>query len=149
VLPFDTAAGWREEAVAYWKDMGAALGAPFEVGAPADLPNVRARGVAVAPRAAGRLRVLDGNIVFERLDLPEGERFDLVVATNVLLYYDVFEQALALANIAALLRPGGVLLSNTALLEVPEIPMASVGYVNVPYSDREGDGERVVIYRRR
>jgi SAM-dependent methyltransferase len=149
VFPFDTAAAWRDEAVAYWKEMGAAVGSPFETAVPQNLPDLRARGVAVAPRFLQHMRVLDGNVVYERLDLPEAERFDLVVATNVLLYYDAFEQSLALANIAALLRPGGVLLSNTALLEVPEIPMTSVGYVNVPYSDREGDGERVVIYRRR
>ena len=84
----------------------------------------------------------------DRLDLPDGERFDLVLATNVLLYYDTFEQTLALDAIAAMLRPGGVLLTNDAVLEVPEIPMRSEGYLTVRFSDREGDGERMVWYIR-
>jgi len=32
----------------------------------------------------------DLNIVVDRLPLASDERFDLVVATNVLFYYDVF-----------------------------------------------------------
>ena len=51
----------------------------------------------------------DVNIVTERLD---GGAFDLVIATNVFIYYDLFEQALALSNVEAMLRPGGFLLAN-------------------------------------
>src|SRR5258707_7255044 len=29
-------------------------------------------------------------------ELPPAERFDLIIATNILLYYDTFEQSLAL-----------------------------------------------------
>ena len=39
-------------------------------------------------------------------------RFDLVVATNVLVYYEPFEQALAVSNMAGMLRTGGLLLTN-------------------------------------
>ena len=67
----------------------------------------------------------------------------------MLLYYDTFEQTLALDAIAALLRPGGVLLTNDAVLEVPEIPMRSQGYVSVAFSNRQGDGERMVFYVRK
>jgi len=95
------------------------------------------------------IRALEASIVSDRIDLPEGERFDLVVATNVMLYYDTFEQTLALDAIAAMLRPGGVLLTNDAVLEVPEVPMRSQGYLNVPFSKREGDGERMVFYVRK
>ena len=92
------------------------------------------------------IRPLEASIVSDRIDLPERERFDLVLATNVLLYYDTFEQTLALDAIAAMLRPGGVLLTNDAVLEVPEIPIRSQGYVSVAFSKRQGDGERRIFY---
>ena len=45
-----------------------------------------------------------------------------------------------------MLRPGGVLLTNDAVLEVPEVPLRSAGTLAVPFSDRPGDGERMVWY---
>ena len=75
-------------------------------------------------------------------------RFDLIVATNVFVYYDVLDQALAFTNVEAMLKPGGFLLSNNALLELPESRMRSVGYLTVQYSDRQDDGDHIVWYRR-
>ena len=49
------------------------------------------------------------DIVTERLDGPP---FDLVIATNILPYFDEVELALALSNIAGMLAPGGVFLHN-------------------------------------
>ncbi|MGB9491721.1 MAG: hypothetical protein WCA92_14765, partial [Terriglobales bacterium] len=34
------------------------------------------------------------------------------LGTDIFIYYDAFERSLARANIAAMLRPGGYLLSN-------------------------------------
>jgi len=87
--------------------------------------------------------------VLQRLGLVSDERFDLIVATDVLVYYDVFEQSLALANIAAMLRPGGFLLSNNVLVEVPTTPISSIGSTRVTYSDRSDDSDEVIWYRRR
>ena len=148
VFPWDTEAGWTEEAAGYWKRAGDRIGMASTVDSTPLLPGVRARAVTVAPEIVRTIRPLAASIVSDRIDLPEGERFDLVVATNVLLYYDTFEQTLALDAIAALLRPGGVLLTNDAVLEVPEIPMRSQGYVSVAFSNRQGDGERMVFYVR-
>jgi chemotaxis methyl-accepting protein methylase len=53
--------------------------------------------------------VSDVNIVTDCLD---GQALDLVIATNVFIYYDVFEQALAMSNVEAMLKPGGFLLAN-------------------------------------
>lgn len=53
------------------------------------------------------MSVLNVNIVTERLD---GEAFDLVIATNVFIYYAVLEQALAMSNVEAMLKPGAFLL---------------------------------------
>ena len=75
-------------------------------------------------------------------------RFDLVIATNIFVYYDVLDQALALANVEAMLKPGGFLLSNNALLELPASRHAVVGYLTVQYSDRQDDGDHIVWYRR-
>jgi hypothetical protein len=64
--------------------------------------------VQVSAAAAHALRAEPLDVVTERLP----ERFDLVVITNVLPYLDDRELMLALANIAAMLEPGGVLLHN-------------------------------------
>jgi SAM-dependent methyltransferase len=146
VFPWDSEAGWTDEAAAYWKRAGDRIGVPLAVDATPLLPGVRARGVTVSPEIVRMIRPLEASIVSDRIDLSERERFDLVVATNVLLYYDTFEQTLALDAIASMLRPGGVLLTNDAVLEVPEIPMRSQGYVSVAFSSRQGDGERMVFY---
>ncbi|HKN83275.1 MAG TPA: class I SAM-dependent methyltransferase, partial [Pyrinomonadaceae bacterium] len=81
-------------------------------------------------------------------DLAAGEVFDLVIATNILVYYDTFEQSLALLNIEKMLRPGGFLLSNNALLELPSSKMHSTDYLTVVYSDRAGNGDHIVWYQR-
>ena len=146
VFPWNTDAGWTEEAAGYWKRAGDRIGVPSAVDATPLLPGVRARAVTVAPEIVRMIRPLEASIVSDRVDLPDRERFDLVVATNVLLYYDTFEQTLALDAIAAMLRPGGVLLTNDAVLEVPGIPIRSQGYISVPFSKRQGDGERMVFY---
>jgi chemotaxis methyl-accepting protein methylase len=80
--------------------------------------------------------------------MSEPQNVDLIIATNILVYYDVFEQSLALANIESLLRDGGFLLSNNALLELPNSKMKSVDYLSVAYSDRPDDGDHIVWYRR-
>ena len=51
------------------------------------------------------------DIVSDRLS---GDRVDLVVATNIFPYLNDVELTLALANIAAILAPGGLLLHNEA-----------------------------------
>ena len=148
VLPWDTGAGWTREAQAYWNRAGDRIGTPFAPDVTPLLPGVMARGLSVSPEIVPIIRPLEASIVSDRIDLPDRERFDLVVATNVLVYYDTFDQTLAVASIAATLRPGGVLVTNDAVLEVPEVPMRSAGYVSVPFSARPGDGERMVFYVR-
>jgi hypothetical protein len=66
----------------------------------------------------------------------------------VFIYYDLLDQVLASANVGAMLVPGGFLLSNNALLELPSSSVRSVGYVTVEYSDRPDDGDHVVWYQR-
>ena len=86
------------------------------------------------------------NVIAQRVEpVSSEERFDLIVATNTLVYYDVFEQALALANVAKMLRPGGLFLSNDYAF--PAANMTVAGYTDVPYTDA-GDGDRIWWYQR-
>lgn len=50
------------------------------------------------------------NIVTDRYD--DGRQYDLVVITNVLVYFNTRERLSALANITAMLRPGGYIIHN-------------------------------------
>ena len=111
--------------------------------------GVEVRAVRVRPEIVSSIDVRDLNVVLERLaPLADDERFDLIIATNILVYYGVFEQSLALANIASMLRPGGLLLSNNVLVELPTTPLHAIGHSSTTYSDRPDDSDDVVWYRR-
>ena len=69
------------------------------------------KNVRVSAEAARVLRAEPLDIVTERLSL---EPFDLVIATNILPYFDDRQLALVSANIAAMLGPRGVFLHNEA-----------------------------------
>jgi hypothetical protein len=69
----------------------------------------RGKTVPVTPAASRALRIEALDIVTERL---ADERFDLIVATNILPYFDDPQLALALTNIAAMLAPGGAFVHN-------------------------------------
>ncbi len=60
-----------------------------------------------------------------------------MIATNVMVYYEPFEQALALQNICwdASIREAS-LLTNNALPEVEGVPIRPVGGTSVAYSRR-------------
>jgi hypothetical protein len=80
---------------------------------PPQIHDVQARAVDVRPEAVLAVEGVDLNIVFERLSTPgDAGRFDMIVATNVLVYYEPFEQALAVTNMTGMLRFGGLLLTN-------------------------------------
>jgi hypothetical protein len=148
-LPRDANAQWKPEAIDYWTKFGDRIGTPVTpVAAPEGLGELKTRAVRVRPAIVASITPEDTNIVLQRLEVPRGQGFDLLIATNILVYYDVFEQSLALANIERMLRPGGLLLSNNALLELPGSRMHSGGYETVAYSDRTGDGDHIVWYQR-
>ncbi len=146
-LPSDSQ--WNAELTAYWSDFGKFIGTPTTpVPAPKELREVKIRAVKIRPAVVSLISSQDVNIVLQQLRLAEAEKFDLIIATNILVYYDVFEQCLALANVEKMLRPGGFLLSNNALLELPGSRMRSAGYETVVYSDRQADGDHIVYYQR-
>jgi len=96
----------------YFAGLGRAIapeGAPPAARSP--LNGHLRRTVRVGPAAAAALEAQSLDIVTERLD---GEPFDLIIATNILPYFDDGELMLALTNIAAMLAPGGIFLHNEA-----------------------------------
>jgi hypothetical protein len=146
-LPRDSR--WKPELADYWEKFGDRIGdTTTPVAVPSALGDMKVRAVKIRPTVVSLILPEDLNVVLQRLDLPPDERFDLMIATNILVYYDVFEQSLALANIEKMLRPGGFLLSNNALLELPGSNMHSVDYETVVYSDRANDGDHIVWYQR-
>ena len=135
--------------MAYWQRFGGAVAAPAEAIAPPPTAGpLEVRAVRVRPEIAAAVSPMDLNVVYQRLDLPPAERFDLVVATNILVYYDTFEQCLALANVARMTAVGGLFLSNNVVLELPGSTLRSVGYKTVLFSDQPDDGEHLIFYRR-
>ena len=67
--------------------------------------------IKVKASIAGILTAVPLDIVTERLEAPP---FDLIVATNILPYFDDPQLMLATANIAAMTAPGGLFLHNEA-----------------------------------
>ena len=149
-LPLDPdspAHQWNPDLEAYWQNVGARIG--DEVPAIPSPPgaSVRVRAVRVRPAVALSITPRDLNIVIERLaPLKEDDRFDLIIATNVLIYYNAFEQALALANVSAMLRPGGVFLTNYKIAPLP--PIESSDSLITSF-DSQGNGDTIFVYLRR
>lgn len=73
------------------------------------------RTIRIRPELARRIVANRLNVITERYT-PSPD-FDLAVATNVLVYFNNAELALALANIHSMLRPGGYLIHNEPRLE--------------------------------
>lgn len=108
----------------YFAALGAAIGGPSsrEV---RTVDGHLQKSVAVRPEIAAVVTAKALDIVTERIDGPP---YDLIIATNILPYFDDPQLALAASNIAAMLAPHGVFLHNeprpllgtiTAALGVP------------------------------
>lgn len=147
-LPLDRDERWNASLVTYWRRFGDRIGDEVAPVAAPEMASVDVRAVRVRPEVVLSISPQDVNIVVERPEpLAMGDRFDLVIATNVLVYYSPFEQALAVANVAKILRPQGLLLSNNAVFPIP--PMSSSAqFVTVAYSDRTRDGDTIFWYQR-
>jgi hypothetical protein len=153
VLPRNTERPWNPDLVDYWQRFGNWIGAPVAKApvAPPNAGRVDVRGVSIRPEIVRSITPVDLNIVTEAPGESGGGPFDLIVATNILLYYDVFDQSLAAANIARMLRPSGFLLTNNRIFELPESPLSGVGFTDVVYMSLPGigdTGDRIVWYQK-
>ena len=149
-LPRDPRAEWSPEAISYWKGFGEILGSPrTPLPVPVSLGGVAIRAVAIRAPFAAHMQVYNANIVAETLDFPSGQGFDLMVATNVLVYYNRLEQALAMANIARMLNPGGIFLANNVLPAEHASELRYLGRRTTTFTPSGAYGDDVVVYRRR
>ena len=111
----------------YFAHLGAAIAAPGRDGragsvGPAPPPAGQLRKtITVGPAAARALDAVALDVVTERLD---GDPFDLVIATNILPYFNDVELMLAVSNVAAMLRPGGIFLHNEARTALADVTSA-------------------------
>ena len=112
---FTLEVGYRE----YIAQLGHSIGVARR---PAETNGRLSTLIEVQPPAARVLSSERADIVTERLSGPP---FDLVIATNILPYFDDVELTLALANTAAMLAPGGILLHNDARPGLREIADAA------------------------
>jgi SAM-dependent methyltransferase len=153
VLPRNTERPWSPELVEYWDQFGnwVGQGAAALPAVPPGAGRVAVRGVNVQPAVVLSVTPVDLNVVTERLEPLESDQFDLIVATNILLYYGVFEQMMASANIARMLRPGGFFLTNNRIFELPGNPLGGAGFADVSYMSLPGigdTGDRIIWYRK-
>ncbi len=146
-LPREVAHPWPADLIAYWRSLGDRVGAevapirppeifqPLNGGQPINGgQGLETRAVRIRPDVVLACEPVDLNIVLERINLAEADRFDLMVGTNIFIYYDAFERSLALENAGAMLKPGGLLLTNDRLPEVPGGSMRLAGLTDVQYN---------------
>jgi hypothetical protein len=123
---------WLPEVRAYWQTFGDRIGAPVQAPASKAIAALAAvRAVRVRPPAVRQLSVLELNIVTDRLEI---DPFDLVIATNVFIYYDQLDQALALSNVEAMLKPRGYLLANFSAPALPSLTIRPVDTTTTLYA---------------
>ena len=133
-LPRDATIPGPPELAGYWKSLGDQVGnAITPITPPRIFQGLETRAVEIRPEVVLACQPVDLNIVLERLNLAPAEQFDLLVGTNIFVYYDAFEQALALENAGAMLKRGGLLLTNDRLPAIPGGSMRLDGITVVPY----------------
>ena len=134
-LPHQVEPPWPPGLMAYWRSLGDRVGTDVTPVAPPDMfQGLETRATRIRPDVLLACRAVDLNIVLERLNSAEADRFDLMVGTNIFIYYDAFERSLALENAGSMLKRGGLLLTNDRLPEVPGGSMREAGVTEVPYN---------------
>jgi len=139
---------FREDFSRYWGQLGERIGNSVE---PVAVPQavrseVVVHAVRIRPEIVARVTPVDMNAILQVQPLPEDRRFDLVIATNIFLYYDAWEQALARASLAAMIRPEGFLISNTPLPAAAASGLVDSVRTDIPL--RPGLTDHVYCYRR-
>jgi len=143
-LPLPRSTPWLPEVHTYWQTFGNQIGAPVEAPASKAIADVaQLRAVRARPAAVRRMSVLNVNIVTERLD---GEAFDLVIATNVFIYYDLLEQALAMSNVEAMLKPGAFLLANFSAPNLTSVTLRPVDTTTTLYARARAANENILDF---
>jgi hypothetical protein len=152
-LPWFAGGRWtdsfRTSFTRYWQTLGSKIGeAVPPIPVPQSATGYETRAVKVRPGIVSRITPVDMNIVYQRLPLTADERFDLIIGTNIFIYYGAFEQSLARANIAAMLKPGGHLLSNDKLPDTVPSGLDQVMVTEIPMTPPPVITDYIYCYRR-
>jgi hypothetical protein len=152
-LPWNTerpmSEDYRKKFSAYWKKLGSEIGDPIRpISDPQVASATKTRAVKIRPEIVRRIRPLDVNVVYQQLELEPSRHFDLVIGTNIFLYYGAFEQTLARRNIAAMLRPGAYLLSNDQLPDTVPSGLENVLVTTTEMSHEPQIVDYIFCYRR-
>jgi hypothetical protein len=152
-LPWYADGRWTDQFRAsftqYWRSLGTKIGEPVApIPVPEADPGFETRAVKIRPVVVSRVKPVDMNIVFQRLALPAEERFDLIIGTNIFVYYGAFEQSLARINVAAMLKPGGYLLSNDKLQDTVPSGLEQVMVTEIPMTVPPVITDKIYCYRR-
>jgi hypothetical protein len=152
-LPWNTERPMSEEYrahfVEYWQKLGNQIGDPVAaIPVPQAAGSTQTRAIKVRPDIVERVTPLDVNVVYQRLSWPSDCAYDLVIGTNIFLYYGAFEQSLARANLSAMLRPGGFVISNDKLADKVPAGLTDVLEVPINMSEEPLIQDIVVFYRR-
>jgi hypothetical protein len=140
-------AAYRTGFLDYWQSFGNQIGKPAtRIAVPAAAAEIWNRAVNIRPGVVMRITPVDMNVVYQTLSLPPKQQFDLVIGTNIFVYYGGFEQSLARANLATMIKPGGFLLTNEAL--PGSAPSKLADSVQTSVLVRKGDTEYVYGYVR-
>lgn len=118
------------------------------------LPDGHLTGrIEVGPLVTGLISADRLNIIGERYD--PSPQFDLVVVTNVFPYFETrLELPLAMANLAAMIRPGGYLIHNelsiatAPIFTVVGLPMIQARTMTIATTAREPLFDGVAVHRR-
>jgi hypothetical protein len=141
-------ADFRGKFIDYWHGLGAQIGEPV---APIAVPEAAAgyetRAMRIRAAMVGRVKPVDMNIVYQALPVAADERFDMIIGTNIFLYYGAFEQSLARSNIAAMLNAGGYLLSNDKLAEGAGTGLDLVTTTEIPMTEAPVIADYIFCYR--
>jgi len=113
--------GWNKSYLSgfleFWQKLGKQIGKSVPaIPVPDEIKgDIWNRSIAVRHDVVKEVTPVDMNIVFQTVTLPADKQFDLVIGTNIFVYYGSLEQSLARANIGMMVKPGGYLISNESL----------------------------------
>ncbi len=139
----DYATGFLE----YWQKLGSEIGKPApKISVPQAASGIWNRAVAIRPDVVLHVTPIDMNVVFQTISLPADKQFDLIIGTNIFVYYASLEQSLARANLGTMIRPGGFLISNEQLPNTAPSPLTDSLQTSVTVSP--SDTEYMYTYAR-
>jgi len=153
-LPWNTTVPRAQDYLAgfntYWQAWGGQIGAAVAPIPPpeATAGELKVRAVKIRSDIVSRVSPIDMNIVFQRASGPSDKRFDLIIATNIFIYYDAFEQSLARANLASMLKPGGLVLTNEMLADAVPSKLPELSRTNITLSTDPLITQTIYCYRR-